>query len=683
MSAGKDGLRTALVVLGMHRSGTSAMARVLSLSGAQLPNDLYPAGPDNERGFWESKSVIQLDEEILDGVDSGWDDIFAGRPRRYLSNFDRVFRHKAEAVLASAYSDAELIVLKDPRINVLSGFWDSALRAQGYEPIYVTMVRNPLEVAASLRERNKIPTEQGLLMWLDHMLAAERDTRHAKRLFVSYDDLLHDWRVCLDRVERTAGIPLPRRTSTASNAIERFLSPSLKHQRFLETEVRDVEDLRGIAFQAYAWFNAAAHEQEPVDPAVLDRVREYLATLHDRVGPIVADYRTQLAAFRKHAYGLEELVGHLRGELGTSQAKYDSTENEYQTALAELAEFRKHATGLEALVEHLRGELDTSQAKYDSTEKEYQTALAELAEFRKHAKGLEGLVEHLRDELGTSQAKYDSTEKEYQTALAELAEFREHAKGLEELVEHLRDELRTSQAKYEHTAHEHQAALAASAEYRAHAVSLEELVGHLRRELSASQAKYEDAAIEHQARFAELADARTQGANALEQLRVADAARQLAERDAKDLAARHVELRAEVYRLQATAESALARSRTMERELAEAAADRRARERLTAELEATKDRLTLDLEDARQQIVMAERNSAALSDQILALGAQVANAEYAQIEADRAHKIAEERRSAADAEARALQQQRDEIFQSTTWKLTTLPRRLLSKLRGG
>ncbi len=653
MSERKPGCKTALVVLGMHRSGTSAMTRVLGLSGAQLPSDLLPAGRGNERGHWESKSVIALDDEILDSVDSGWNDIFAGQPKPYLSQFDEVFHRKARDVIKSAFDDAHLIVLKDPRINVLSSFWDRTLRAEGYDPIYIIMVRSPLEVAASLIERDQIPTEQGLLMWLDHMLAAELDTHDAKRIFITYDDLLCGWRGCLDRIERTVGMPLPRRTSTASNAIEQFLSPSLKHQKFLGEEVRDVDSAHGIALQTYAWFKAIANQQAAPEYAVLDRMREYLAKLNNSVGPIIADYRKQISEYRKHVNGLEELVEYIRAELSASQSQCQDVNNQRDIIFAELAEYKKHTANLEELVAHLRHEIGTAQAKCQGVDDQHQTTLTELAEYKKHAANLEELVAHLRHEIGAAQVKSECVDDQHQTALTELAQYRKNVENLEEFVAHLQNEIAASQIQYQSAIEQHQLALAEIDEYKLNKASLEELNDHLLNEMIASVAKYKDAATEH------------------------EVARQLAEQDAGTLEARNSELRSEVFRLQATTESAIARSRTMERELAEASTNRWARDSLAAELDVTK----LALASARQQLIDAEESNAALSNQILTLRAQVDRSENARRASENAQKVAEEGLAHARADVLALQQQREEILQSTIWRLTALPRRVLSKLR--
>src|SRR5512146_569597 len=69
------GAHTAILVLGMHRSGTSAVARVLNLCGASLGGELLPAKEDNERGFWENRAILALHERFLAEVGSSWHDL--------------------------------------------------------------------------------------------------------------------------------------------------------------------------------------------------------------------------------------------------------------------------------------------------------------------------------------------------------------------------------------------------------------------------------------------------------------------------------------------------------------------------------------------------------------------------------------------------------------------------------
>jgi hypothetical protein len=296
--------RRAFVVIGMHRSGTSAMTRMLSLLGASLPRGLMPpVKENNESGFWEATNVANLNDEILQALDSEWDDVFAFRPRQYLSNFDRFYFGRAIDVVEQEFNGAEVIVLKDPRVSVLTAFWERVLREAGYKTNYVIMVRNPLEVAESLRERDGFPREKSLLLWSSYMLAAERDTRDAKRIFVSYSDLVNDWRSVRTRVEDVIGVPFPRDTAAAGVEIDRFLDRHLCHHRASSQALFSRAEVPEAIKDLYPIF-ADACEGKTVDHAALDAIRSELSKMDVLVGPLFADLRGRLRGITRD---LEEL----------------------------------------------------------------------------------------------------------------------------------------------------------------------------------------------------------------------------------------------------------------------------------------------------------------------------------------------------------------------------------------
>lgn len=66
--------RLPIFVLGVHRSGTSALARTLQLHGAALPKTLMPAQADNPDGFWESRPIVQFNESLLKSAGRPWYD---------------------------------------------------------------------------------------------------------------------------------------------------------------------------------------------------------------------------------------------------------------------------------------------------------------------------------------------------------------------------------------------------------------------------------------------------------------------------------------------------------------------------------------------------------------------------------------------------------------------------------
>ena len=123
--------RTGVLSLGMHRSGTSALSRVLSLLGCDLPKTLIGANSSNEAGHWESTEIARLNDEILASVGSLWHDWLAFNPGWYSSPKAAEFREKALEVLADEFAQSRLFVLKDPRICRIAPFWLEVLEAAG------------------------------------------------------------------------------------------------------------------------------------------------------------------------------------------------------------------------------------------------------------------------------------------------------------------------------------------------------------------------------------------------------------------------------------------------------------------------------------------------------------------------------------------------------------------------
>lgn len=285
--------RRAFVVVGMHRSGTSAMTRTLSLLGATLPARLMPAREaNNATGFWEPMSVAELNDEILEALDSEWDDVFAFRPRPYLSNFDHFYRSRAVEILEQEFHGSELIVLKDPRVSILTTFWERALQDAGYTTNYVIMVRNPIEVAESLGSRDGFPREKSLLLWSSYMLAAERDTRGRARTFVTFDELIRDWRAVCRRIAGDSGLPFPRETIASAIEIDRFLDGRLRHHRVGAEDIFSRPDIPAHVKSLYRIFLEASEGRE-LDRSELRRIEAELSQVEELVGPLVADLRSR------------------------------------------------------------------------------------------------------------------------------------------------------------------------------------------------------------------------------------------------------------------------------------------------------------------------------------------------------------------------------------------------------
>ena len=219
--------RTAIVVLGMHRSGTSALSGVLNLCGAHLPEKIKPAKVGvNPKGFFEAEAVLDLNVRFMRHLGGEWNRISFSLPQEGAVVDE--FITDARSVMTSEYEGRPLIVIKDPRICVLAPLWHRVLISERYRPAYVVPIRNPLEVAQSLHARGDMSIEEGLALWRVYMerVMVFTDARD-DTVFVRYTDLLDDWRGVVKRLASKLRAPL---RPDANPEIGCFLEKELRNQ---------------------------------------------------------------------------------------------------------------------------------------------------------------------------------------------------------------------------------------------------------------------------------------------------------------------------------------------------------------------------------------------------------------------------------------------------------------------
>jgi hypothetical protein len=228
-AAARPARRTCLLVLGMHRSGTSALTRVLSLMGAALPTNLLGANEGNQTGHWEPERLIQLHDRMLAEAGSRWDDWRAFDTASLPDDRRQHYRDEIARIVTEEYGEAPLIVLKEPRISRFVPLYAEILADLGFDVRYVLMLRNPLAVAASLAQRNGFTPAFSMLLWLRHELEAEKATRGKPRALISYDGFVEDWRTAMTRIVEALPIEWPRVAAEAEAGA--YVSDRYRHHR--------------------------------------------------------------------------------------------------------------------------------------------------------------------------------------------------------------------------------------------------------------------------------------------------------------------------------------------------------------------------------------------------------------------------------------------------------------------
>ena len=243
--------RIGIVVLGMHRSGTSAITRTLGLLGATLPVHMIGPGIGNQAGHWEPAPLVAIHERMLVEAGSGWDDWRAFDPRALPGERLRAYRDEIVSCLIEEYGESPLFVVKDPRMARFVPLYANLLASVGVEPRYVICLRNPLAVIDSLAVRNGTSPGFAALFWLRHVLEAEAATRASTRCLISYERLMDDWRDTVTLVAASLGIDWQVDLDNVGPTIDTFLSGELQHHRPKLEDLGDRPEAAGWVKSAY------------------------------------------------------------------------------------------------------------------------------------------------------------------------------------------------------------------------------------------------------------------------------------------------------------------------------------------------------------------------------------------------------------------------------------------------
>jgi hypothetical protein len=175
-----------VMVLGMHRSGTSVLVRALEALGlwAGREEDFHPATAHDPQGHREHRLVWALDEAALAAVDRAWDEPVDVEWHR-MAPGDRDEIVRAARMVVETLDSHPSWVVKDPRLCLTLPLWREVV-----SPACVLVHRDPLEVARSLAARDGLPLVLGLALWEAYTRAMVRNSHGLDRLLVSFADLI-------------------------------------------------------------------------------------------------------------------------------------------------------------------------------------------------------------------------------------------------------------------------------------------------------------------------------------------------------------------------------------------------------------------------------------------------------------------------------------------------------------
>ena len=313
-----------LVILGMHRSGTSALAGLVQLLGVDLGEDLMPANPDvNEKGFFEHQEIVEIHEALLQSLDSSWYDPLPVGYNWWQRPDVLTQRRRLVTVIRRDFANSRLWGVKDPRLCRLFPIWKSILAEVRCEPLCVIVTRNPHEVADSLAKRDGFSLSLGYLLWLDYMLSAERFTRGFPRAFVNYGSLLADWRSVISEVARKLDLEWPLSFQQAESQIDEFLSDRLRHQLSTDKRLESDPDLSRWVLGTYRELAAAPSGES--------------ASMHRRLSLIYREFEQAQRLYGPELVRIQSDLASSERELAIRTQQLDVIESSLDARNTELA----------------------------------------------------------------------------------------------------------------------------------------------------------------------------------------------------------------------------------------------------------------------------------------------------------------------------------------------------------
>lgn len=263
-----------IIVLGMHRSGTSAITKGLESLGINLGDHLLPAvAGDNDKGYFEDIDFNNLNIDLLSAAGTTWESLHPLSAADFADPRFDVLRQRAAALIHEKLAQG-LCCVKDPRFSVLLPFWLEVLEALGVAPLFVLAVRNPQSVVRSLQTglRGEIPDALGYYLWLLNNTEALHYATPYKSVAVAFDAMLENPDRELNRI--ADALALPRAAgSTDASGYKAFLDPNLIRNRATPLDLASDPAVPAEVNELYSLLLGLAEDKATLqEPATLARI---------------------------------------------------------------------------------------------------------------------------------------------------------------------------------------------------------------------------------------------------------------------------------------------------------------------------------------------------------------------------------------------------------------------------
>ena len=373
-----------ICVIGMHRSGTSAVARILNLMGWSLgpAEKLMPPAEFNPAGHWEYQPFVDINDEILATFGGSWD-----RPPHWpdgwhLSAALDPFRDRVRRLLETDFPPGLAWAWKDPRTCLTLPFWQEILRPMRY----VVCLRNPLDVAQSLQRRDGFSLARGGDLWLDHVASGILHTTGLPRLFISYEDLMHDWRPEVQGLGAFLGDPQISEGQEMVASIDDFVDRTLEHHQSSLDQALLEEAIPYPARAVYFLLRNKISSRPNGPEGFGDGLHDFNGALDSflRISLLarscIEEFSSRLDESDRQTVMLRANMDDSQGQAAALQANLDESQRHAATLQENLDDSQGQAAALQANLDESQRHAATLQENLEESQAQAETRRANLAE---------------------------------------------------------------------------------------------------------------------------------------------------------------------------------------------------------------------------------------------------------------------------------------------------------------
>ena len=287
-----------ICILGMHRSGTSVISRIINLLGFYLGEDsnLMKGNTDNLEGFWERNDIVNFHERLMTRLKMKWDTPISLPAQWTTLDEIKPFREELIELILRNFSNHKAWAWKDPRTSILIALWKEVLNDLGIRFFCLVSIRNPLDVAKSLEKRNGFSQEKSFGIWFNYNITILYEILSVPHVIISYDRLINDWKTEIDRCMSVLNIDTSFVDEKLNEMINGFINPNFRHSFSSMKELKEC----GAPFPVIELYELLieANNKISIPDSISFRTRlERLLKIHHNFGRFFEHDLAQLCEF--------------------------------------------------------------------------------------------------------------------------------------------------------------------------------------------------------------------------------------------------------------------------------------------------------------------------------------------------------------------------------------------------